>query len=216
MANGRYGQKKAEKAEINFCYFCKQRSVDFIKLDSSDGSFKRKKYLVDSNGKCPDFWCKINNQEIFIEIKTLVNTTNKAREVRMFNSSRDGAVNRFDVFDPIPELIGPFENFLKKAKLKFRNIKKEYNHIPRILVLDGGINIDRFLCNAIFLGAYDACSESEIWSLQKKGKGLFDKNGSDVSALVFWNKKEKRFNGISNPRAKIDFSENNFDLFFGK
>lgn len=51
--------------------------------------------------------------------------------------------------------------------------------------------------------------------MRKKERSLFDKTGSTVSAVVFWNKEENRFNGVANPKAKVEFSENNFNLFFG-
>ena len=217
----KYKQQKAEQSEINFSDFCKQRKTECIALDNI--KFQRQKFLIKPNGKCPDFWCKKDNQEIFVEVKTLTNLTNAKREKQINKKIEEGIkigknfIRTSEMFNPTIELKGPFETFLRSASSKFKNIRKNYN-FPKILLLCDVINI-RFECHAIFLGAYDSYSKVDgklkYVGMRKKKRGLFDKTGSNVSALIFWNKEAKCFNGIANPKAKIEFSEDDFNLFFG-
>ncbi len=219
----KYKQQKAKKSEIDFSDFCKQRKIEYEVLDNLDNKFQRRKFLINPNGKCPDRWCRKKNQEIFVEVKTLTNITNAKREKQINEAIKNGLRNgqniiqTSEVFNPIPELKGPFETFLRDASSKFKNIKNNYN-FPKILLLNNVINI-RFACYSIFLGEYDSYSkingELEYVGMRKKERGLFDKTGSSVSALVFWDKEAECFNGIANPKAKIEFSVKNFNLFFG-
>ena len=62
----KYKQQKAEKSEIKFIDFCKQRKIEHIQLDNVSSIFKRKKYLIKTNGKCPDFWCKKMNRKFLL------------------------------------------------------------------------------------------------------------------------------------------------------
>lgn len=218
----KYKQQKAKKSEINFSDFCEQRKIKCVALDNLDNKFQRQKFLIKPNSKCPDFWCQKNNQEIFVEVKTLTNITNAKREKQMDEEIKKGLkdgkkIIKLPDFDPIPEFKGPLENFLKDASSQFKNIKEDYN-FPKILLLCDVITAS-FSCNIIFSGEYNSYSKIDgkltCVGMRKKERGLFDKTGSSVSALVFWNKEAGRFNGIANPKAKIEFSEDNFNLFFG-
>ncbi|OGI24994.1 MAG: hypothetical protein A3J76_04160 [Candidatus Moranbacteria bacterium RBG_13_45_13] len=219
----KHNQKKAKQEEINFSDFCKQRKVEYITLDDPINSFQREKYLIKPSGKCLDFWCRKNKREIFVEVKTLTNITNAKREKQISTAIKEGIKNgkniiqTSEVFDPIPELKVPFETFLREASKKFKNVKKNFN-FPKILLLSNVINI-HFACHAIFLGAYDSYSKINgklaYVGMRKRERGLFDKTGSNVSALVYWNKEAKCFNGVANPKAKVKFSGNSFNLFFG-
>ncbi|MBU4368596.1 hypothetical protein KJ575_02695 [Patescibacteria group bacterium] len=219
----KYKQQKAKKSEINFSDFCKQRKIECTALDDSNNNLQRQKFLINPNGKCPDFWCQKNNQEIFVEVKTLTNITNAKREKQMDGEIKKGLkdgkkIIKLPDFNPIPELKGPLENFLKDASSQFKNIKEDYN-FPKILLLCDVIN-SHFVCHTIFLGAYDSYSKVggklNYAGMRKKEQGLFDKTGLNVSALVFWNEEEKCFDCIANPRARIEFSESSFNLFFGR
>ena len=206
----KYKQQKAEQSEINFSDFCQQRKIEYVKLDALSNKFQRKKFLKDENSDCPDFWCKKNNQEIFVEVKTLTNLANEKIERKIKERTEQGLKERKPLINDIHffpvhklfnagvELRGPLETDLKTTSSKFKNIKPEYNYAKILLLCDVIFPVHK----SIFIGT-------------SKKRGLFDKTGSNVSALVFWNKRAKRFNGIANPKARIEFTENSFNLFFG-
>jgi hypothetical protein len=196
---------------------------NFSKLDEKDNLRYRTTFLTNPNGKCPDFWCKVQNREIFVEVKTLTNLTNKAREDQV-----DKAIQKIKeeglkwgitspVFDPTPELKGPFTKFIKDSSSKFKNIKKEIT-APRVVFIEAGLfGNSRFTTLALLLGAYDSYNEDLAYvGLVKKERGLFDQTGSNVSALIYWNTDENCFYGVGNPNAKISLTEKDFAIFFGK
>jgi len=113
-----YKQRKAFKSEETFKMLAPVKSITCNRLDGIYSLSLRKKYLKDPEGKCPDFICSKNNKYVFVEVKTLTNFTNAAREKRM----EDRVV---EVFDPLPELKGPLRTFLKNASNKFKNIKEK-------------------------------------------------------------------------------------------
>jgi len=229
--NNKIKQQTAKKFEIGFSDFCDDNVIEFERLDDSGSEFQRGNFLIDINGESPDFWCRKDNQEMFVEVKTLVNITNDKRERQMnkaIESGRKEGKSYFPIcapFNLIPELMGPLESSLKKASSQFKNIKEEFD-FPRILLLSNvlGINSNAL---AIFLGYPFYISKQKMslgtyfevgknfQYIDKLERGLFDKTGSNVSAVVFWNKEAQCFNGIANPLAKIKFSESSFSLFFG-
>ena len=76
--NKKNKQKEARDKENFFGSYCERKKIVCCKLEE-DPELK-KKFLVDSQGKCPDFFCKKRRKNIFVEIKTLTNLTNSARE----------------------------------------------------------------------------------------------------------------------------------------
>ena len=119
----------------------------------------------------------------------------------------------FDPFDPRPELRGVFEGYLRDASNKFKNIKEAYR-FPRVLLLNShhAIEID---IQAIFWGAYPSFYQNgEYAGLKKEHRGLFDSTGTNVSAVIYWNDDQKRYEGRGNPKAKIALSEENFTKLF--
>lgn len=89
----KYKQRKAEQSEINFSDFCKRRKIECVALDDPNNKFQRQKFLIKSNGKCPDFWCRKDKQEMFVEIKTLTNITNAKREKQINEAIENGLKN---------------------------------------------------------------------------------------------------------------------------
>jgi hypothetical protein len=73
-------KQKAEKTEFLFSKFCLENNIECKKVDDPKNIQFKKQFLKKEEGKCPDFWCKKNGQEIFLEVKTLTNLTNKKRE----------------------------------------------------------------------------------------------------------------------------------------
>jgi|GEM_PF-5965596 len=207
-------QEKAKDSEILFENFCKKNSIECEKVDSFLNKNLRSKFLIKQNGKCPDFWCKKNGEEIFVEIKTITNLTNQKREHYLDEVS--GKNVPIDVFNPADELKGPLETFLKDASKKFKNLKKDINQ-PRILFIEGIFANSRFILRKVFLGVCDSYKRGGIYDgLKKVNVGLFDKTGSNVSAIIYWDKESNCFGGIENFKAKIFFSDNKFDIFFDK
>lgn len=212
-------QQKAERSEIEFSNFCGRKGIECIKLDKKENKFLRKKFLINPDGDCPDFWCKKNNEEIFVEVKTLINIVKDETQKRMDEyvervlKDKSGFV-RIKI-DPLKkEYEKRLENNLRSASKQFKNIKERYNY-PKIL-LSANVVSSRFILNANFLGAYDSCSKNRKYvGLQKKERGFFDKTGSNVSALIYWSEENNCYNRIQNPKAKIEFTEDNFYLFFG-
>jgi len=210
-------QNKAIEAEVMFEEYCKEHNVEYIKLDNYN---KRDEFLINPNGKSPDFYCKKNGKEIFVEVKMLTNLTNAKREKIMMEDAKQthdkgSLVGPMRMFNPDEELQGPMETFLKSSSSKFKNLKFDY---PKILLLNGFFgNID-FAIHSIFLGAYDSFSKKngklEFVGKRKIKRALFDKTGSNVSAVIYWNKEENRYNGVGNPNAKIFFPEEFFNIFF--
>lgn len=220
-----FKQQKARDTEIIFEEFCQKNAFEYGKIDDPKNSSLKSKFLKEPSGKCADFWCKKEGKEIFVEIKTLTNLTNQKRE-----ESIDKAIDEIkakglpggmtsEAFDPTVELEGPFTTFLKDASSKFKNLKDGLQQ-PRILFINGVFVNMRFTSQALFLGAYDSYKkeggELVYAGLRKKKDGLFDKTGANVSAIIYWDKESDQFFVLSNPKAKIFFSEEEFKTFFGK
>lgn len=220
-----FKQKRAIDAEIFFESFCINNGCEYVKLDSVDQVGAREKFLQNKDGKCPDFWCKIEGKEIFVEIKTLTNLTNQKREeiiekatTEIISAGLAGGMTS-EVFSPEPELRGPFTKFIKDASNKFKNIKESLK-IPRILFIDGFFGDMRFSAHSIFLGAYDSYKKENnklvYCGMRKKEKGIFDSTGSNVSAVVWWDKKYNCFQGLENIKSKISLPLETFNHFFKK
>jgi hypothetical protein len=218
-------QQKAVNTEADFENFCQKNDIIHIKMDRLENTEPRRMLLKNKDGKCPDFWCKKDGKEIFVEMKTLTNLTNEKRE-KMIEKATEKIVTEkrpfgmvSGVFDPIPEMQGPFTTMLKDASKKFKNLKDELE-TPRILFLHGIFFNARFTIHAIFLGAHDSYRKENgklVYAGLTKGKtGLFDKTGSNVSAIVYWNKESDCFCALENPKAKLHFSEDIFETFFNK
>ena len=62
----KYKQQQAEQSEIDFFDFCQQRKIEIIKLDDPNNKLQRQQFLIQPNGKCPDFLCTFNNKSIFL------------------------------------------------------------------------------------------------------------------------------------------------------
>jgi len=212
-------QGLAQKTEVDFEGFCRRNGICYEKIDEPKNMVSKKKFLRDVEGKCPDFWCKKNGKEIFVEVKTLTNLTNQKREESMeklIEENRSKSLPCVEVFDPTPEIRGPFKGFLKKASKKFKNLRCDLVQ-PRILFIDGMFEIDRFTINTLFLGAYDTYNTKLTYTgLRKKEKGLFDETGSNVSAVMYWNEQVGYFQYAINPKAKISFTEDFFSAIFQK
>nr|MDA3815212.1 hypothetical protein [Patescibacteria group bacterium] len=120
--------------------------------------------------------------------------------------------------DQVKELEAPLKTFLKNSSAKFKNLKNELSQ-PRILFINGVFGA-RFNINALFLGVYDSYKKENgklvYAGLNKTKKGLLESTGSNVSAVIYWNKEASRFYGISNQNATISFSEKAFKNFFDK
>ncbi len=72
-------ESKAKKSEQKLIEIFSQNWISFIKLDEEQENVKSE-YLENKQWKCPDFYCEINWEKLFIEVKTITNTTNDARE----------------------------------------------------------------------------------------------------------------------------------------
>lgn len=195
-------QQRGSDSEFNFDKFCKERNILCTRLEQDETA--RKKFLKDSNGKCPDFHCSNKGIQIFVEVKTHTLLTNEARNKEMTRvilakkSAGLSGTTIFDPFDPRPELKGVFEGYLKNASSKFKNIKEDYK-FPRILLLNSHHAIE-FDIQAIFLGAYPSFYQGGKYAgLNKTHRGLFDSTGTNVSAVIYWNNDKKRFEGRGNP-----------------
>ncbi|OHB18023.1 MAG: hypothetical protein A2544_02680 [Candidatus Zambryskibacteria bacterium RIFOXYD2_FULL_43_10] len=211
MKSGR--QQKGESHETKFISFCSKNKIKCIYLDAN--TEKKKKYLKDQQGKSPDFLCQKNNKSIFVEIKTHTLLTNEARNSKMLKTIKAkkslglSGTTIFEPFDPLPELKGVFEGYLRGASKKFKNIKDKYS-FQRVLLLDG-IQIEEIDICRIFLGKLlDVDRNTYI----KKEKGLLDSTGSNVSAIVYWAENLNQYRGIQNPKARILLSEIDFKNFF--
>lgn len=220
-----YKQEKSFNAEKFFSKFCEDNHIICEKLDIQIEPSKklREKFLQDVNKKRPDFWCKKSEKEIFVEVKTLTNITNQKRqqtiEKNIETIQKEGKKFGFtsEVFDPIPELKNPITTILKDASNKFKNIKSNIN-FPRILFINGIFGNPRFTTNAVFLGAYNSYAKRDgklvNIGFRKKENGLLDNTGSNVSAIIYWNKDTEGFEGFGNPGAKVSFPEKDFQTFF--
>lgn len=216
-------QKRVFDTETFFELFCTKNGIECIKLDSKERMSDRTLVLKKASGKCPDFWCKIDGKEIFVEVKTLTNLTNQKREESIERAADEikakGLLGEMtsEVFSPEPELVGPFTTFLKDASNKFKNIKDTIE-APRILFIDGFFGNIRFSAHSIFLGAYDSYKKEDTklvyCGMKKTERGLFDKTGSNVSAVLWWNKEIDCFQGLENTKPKISLSKDIFNFFF--
>lgn len=213
----RWRQQKGSNAESSFERLCEENGIICIKIEG-DGT-KRQEFLEDANGKCPDFLCEKNENRFFVEVKTHTLLTNEARNREMTqiilakkSAGLSGAI-MFDPFDPRPELKGVFEGYLRDASNKFKNIKKIFK-FPRVLLLNSH-HANEFDIQAIFWGAYPSFYQGgEYAGLKKEHRGLFDSTGTNVSAVIYWNDDEKRFEGRGNPRAIFPLSNDDFKKLF--
>lgn len=211
-------QKKASDAEFNFEKFCREKDILCTKLEIDETA--RQEFLKVPNGKCPDFLCIKKETSIFVEVKTHTLFTNEARSREMAKiiqakkSAGLSGTTIFDPFDPRPELKGVFEGYLRDASSKYKNIKETFK-FPRILFLNSH-HANEFDVQAIFLGAYPSfyLVGGEYAGLKKKHRGLFDSTGTNVSAIIYWNDAQERFEGRGNPRAIFPLSETDFKKLF--
>lgn len=210
-------EKQASQTQSAFEEFCIKNGIDCVALERNRD--KRIDFLKDSNGKCPDYFCEKDKQSIFIEVKTHILITNAARELSMereFKAAGDTGSKIHIIapaYDPIPELRVPFENYLRDASRKFKNIKDDYS-FPRILFLSG-FNVGYYEIKAVFRGLYDGISiPSNTPVLVQQHRGILESTGSNVSAIVCWDSEEKRYFCVVNPKALIMFSKDDFNRFF--
>lgn len=212
----KHRRKQSIISESNFEEFCKRNKIEFICLDKDEDG--KKKFLKIYQGKSPDYWCRKDNKEIFVEVKTHTLLTSEKRNTKMIktiqNKKDEGLSGStlFEPFNPIPELKIPFGGYVKKATKKFKNIKEKYN-FPRILLLDS-FSIKDHDIPAVFAGLYPSFFQNGDhagWS--KKDYGILDSVGS-VSAVVWWSKDQKKYLCLENSRAKIRFSKKIFKIFF--
>lgn len=218
-----YKIEKSKRAEDDLIEFCDKNEILYQKLDDIDSKKLRIKYLKDPKGKCPDFLITKKSLSCFIEVKALTNFTNAKREKEMderreflYKSGKSGILIN-GVFDIISELVGPFRTFIQSASDKFKNLKVEHKY-PRILLLGDDFVINTFSVYALFFGAYPSYKKIneklQYIGFQKTKPGLFDKTGSNISAVIYWNRDQKRYYGIENPKAIVKFSEDRFNYFF--
>lgn len=214
--------EKSKKSEDNFFDFCSKNKISCQKLDKIESGISKTKYLNNPEGNCPDFLITKEDLSCFVEVKTLTNFTNAKREKEidkkreLLQQSCQSGVLVSDVIDFTAELKGPFRTFVQSASDKFKNIKSEYSH-PRILLLDG-FTVDEYSVNAIFNGSYlsyiKVNNKLQCIDFQRKKSGLFDKTGSNISAVIYWNQNHARYCGVENSRAIVKFSEELFHHFF--
>ncbi|MFA5838374.1 MAG: hypothetical protein WC849_00305 [Candidatus Paceibacterota bacterium] len=215
-----YKIEASKKSENDFSSFCKKNNIFCQKLDLVENESLRIKYLINSKGNCPDFLIKKEKLFCFVEVKTLTNFTNAKRE-KEIDTRREALQKKHqsgiiinDTIDFYTELWGPFKTFIQSCSKKFKNIKDKYKY-PRLLLV-GGSNVDQIRMSALFHGSYLSYDiRLEKWiGFQKKKIGLFDKMGSNISAVIYWNKDFNRYFCLENPRFKVKFSETDFKHFF--
>lgn len=216
--------EKSKKSEDNFFDFCSKNKISCQKLDNIESDISKNKYLNNPKGNCPDFLITKGDLSCFVEVKTLTNFTNAKREKEidkkreLLQQSCQSGVLVSDVIDFTSELKGPFRTFVQSASAKFKNIKPEYLY-PRILLLDG-FTVDEHSVNAIFNGSYRSYikvnNKLQCIGFQRKKSGLFDKTGSNISAVIYFNQNNDRYFGVENSRAVVKFSEECFYHFFIK
>lgn len=214
--------EESKKSENDLVKFCNKNGILCQKLDYIESKRLRIKYLKDPKGKCPDFLIAKESLSCFVEVKTLTNLTNAKREKEMdeqreiLRKSGKNGILLNGVFNPVLELGGPFRTFIQSASGKFKNLKVEYKY-PRILLLSGFM-INLFSVHALFVGAYQSFKKVDeklqYIGFQKTRPGLFDKTGSNISAVIYWNRDQKRYHGVENPKAIVKFPENHFHRFF--
>jgi len=217
-----FKKQTALATENSFEQYCQKNDIEYLKLDLQKNEAARKKYLTKPTKKCPDFWCKKEGKEIFVEIKTLTNFTNQKRQTIIDARIKKIRANKLyggfisEPFDPNIELEIPFTTYLKDASNKFKNINTTFRH-PRILFIDGikipGVS---FSMNSIFHGTHPSFTRNGVGKLIKTKHSLFDKTGSNVSALIYWNEDENCFFGLENYNAQISFPDDYFKNFFDK
>lgn len=214
-----FKQQKSLKSESMFENFCQSNNITYKKLDDPINQKFRNDFLKMDNGKCPDFWCQKDWKQIFVEVKTLTNLTNQKREDSMDAAwkelkSKWLSHGPIEVFNPIPEIQWPFTTFLKDTSKKFKNIKDEFD-TPRVLFLNWVFGNMRFTTHAIFIWAYDSYAKGWIYvGMRKKERGLFDKTGSSVSGIIYWDDELNCFCWLENPKTKFPLSEDIFKAFF--
>jgi len=203
-------ESKAKNSEQKLIDFFLQNWINYIKLDEEQENIKSK-YLQNKQWKCPDFYCEINGGRLFIEVKTITNTTNASREEKIKKWINE-------VFNPQIEFIWPMTSLLKDTSEKFKNIKSEYRHIPKILFINGIFWEQEHFINSIFWGIYEAykfTSQKEgSWWWIKNAQWLFDSTGSNVSAVIYWNEAMQQLNCLANHNATTPLTEESFYGFF--
>jgi hypothetical protein len=215
-----YKIQESQKTEDDFSNFCKGKGISCYKLDGKESQSFRIKYLEKPNSNCPDFLIEKNDKHCFVEVKTLTNFTNAKREKEItrkrefFQKNRQSGIILNDTIDFYTELWGPFTTFMRSCSKKFKNIKSNYGY-PKLLLV-GGFNVDQIRMSALFHGSYLSYDlKLEKWvGFQKKKIGLFDKLGSSISAVIYWNDDFERYFCLENPRSKVEFSEQLFNHFF--
>ena len=177
-------------------------------------------YLTEPGRKSPDFLCIKNELSLFVEIKTRTTfaSDTKMREItkeaRAKKATGQSGIASFS-FDPIADAKNTFIYYAKNASMKFKNIKKEFN-FPRVLILCGYINSTDV--NVIYFSRkdnYKLMDNKLIYNgLVKDGPGVLDSTGSNISAIVYWNKDLKRYEGSENPNGIIPLPNSTFEKFF--
>ncbi len=205
--------KSAQNSELFFYREMKSLGVFVEKLDIDGISDLKVKYLKDINGKCPDFYCKKRDLELFVEVKTLTNLTNEERE-------KDLGVKGFVVtFDATNERRGPIKNLIKDSSKKFKNIDENYS-TPRLIFLNGLIGSYSYDLNALLCAVYPCYmpiggKTEYVGQIKKNGeRGIFDKTGASVSGVIYWSDKFKNFCLVPNPNAKYEITRKFFLEFF--
>jgi hypothetical protein len=212
--------QESQQTENNFSNFCKDKGICCCKLDDEKSQSFRTKYLKEPKSNCPDFLIEKNNKHCFVEVKTLTNFTNAKREKEintrreLLQKNHQSGIILNDTVDFYSELWGPFTTFIRSSSKKFKNIKADFEY-PRLLLV-GGFNVDQIRMSALFHGSYLSYDlKLQKWvGFQKKKAGLFDKIGSNISAVIYWNNDFGRYFCLENPRSKVKFSEQLFNHFF--
>ena len=191
--------QESQKTENDFSNYCKGSGISCYKLDDIGGQSFRAKYLEIPDSNCPDFLIEKSDKRCFVEVKTLTNFTNAKREKEintrrefLQKNHRSGIVLN-DTIDFYSELWGPFTTFIRSSSRKFKNIRENYKY-PRLLLV-GGFNVDQIRMSALFHGSYLSydLTLGKWVGLQKKKMGLFDKIGSSISAVIYWNEDFDRY-----------------------
>ena len=203
---------KAKNSENKLIKFFLQNKVTYIKLDE-ENEINKSEFLIDSKWKCPDFYWNINWEELFIEVKTITNTTNQSREEKIRKWITE-------VFEPRTEFIWPMESLLKDTSNKFKNISTKYKEIPRILFVDGIFWEQKHFICSIFWGIYETYTltweSSGNWGWRKSERWLLDRTGSNISAIIYWNEPTNQLECLANYNSIVPYNENSFYYFFWK
>lgn len=206
---------KSKEAENHFEEFCTKKGIQFSKVDNKKNMELRGELLIDPSpkGKAPDYFCTKDNKSIFVEVKTLIHLTNKARTDKLLDEK---SLEISEILSPKEELRTPLKTKLEKSVKKFNNVKSQT--IPRVLLLSGFFSTPKWFAEAIFLGAHPSYKKVDDKlvdaGLLKSDVGLFDLIGSNVSAIVYWDDEMMFHGGVGNSNPLIPLSTEDFFHFF--